>query len=166
MRIDDVKAVVVDNGSGMCKAGFAGAGAPRAVFPSIIGRPRYVPVMLGMGNKEIYIGDEAQSQRGMLSLKYPMQHGLATNWDDMEKIWDQMFFNELRIHPAEHPILLTDAPLNPAANREKTAEIMFEEFNVPSLYIACQAKLPLYAYGLTTGISVNIGDGMQNYITK
>ena len=38
---DDVAALVVDNGSGMCKAGFAGDDAPRAVFPSIVGRPRH-----------------------------------------------------------------------------------------------------------------------------
>lgn len=38
---DEIAALVVDNGSGMCKAGFAGDDAPRAVFPSIVGRPRH-----------------------------------------------------------------------------------------------------------------------------
>ena len=38
---EDAAALVVDNGSGMCKAGFAGDDAPRAVFPSIVGRPRH-----------------------------------------------------------------------------------------------------------------------------
>ena len=49
---DEVQALVIDNGSGMCKAGFAGDDAPRAVFPSIVGRPRHTGVMVGMGQKD------------------------------------------------------------------------------------------------------------------
>nr|XP_056721992.1 actin-3-like isoform X2 [Euleptes europaea] len=120
----------------MCRVGFAGEDAPRIAFPTVVGRLRHQGV------------------------KYPIEHGIVTNWDDMEKIWHHTFYNELWADPKKHPVLLNEPPLNPKANRERMTQIMFETFHTPAMYVAIQPVLSLYASGRTTGIIVDSGDAV------
>ncbi|PNH09514.1 Actin-1 [Tetrabaena socialis] len=110
-------AIVCDNGSGVVKAGFSGEDAPRVMFASVTGRPRHSMAMVGMAAKQHYVGDEAQAKRGVLSLSHPIEHGIVTNWDDMEAVWRHTFENQLRVDTTERPIMLTEAPRNPKSNR-------------------------------------------------
>ncbi|CAF4105689.1 unnamed protein product [Rotaria magnacalcarata] len=157
--------IVIDNGSGMIKAGFAGDPIPKINFPNYVGRPKHVRVMAGGLEGDIFIGPKAEEYRGLLNIAHPMEHGIVQDWNDMEKIWTYIYSkDQLRSASEEHPVLLTEAPLNPRKNREKAAEIFFETFNVPALFISMQAILSLYASGRTTGVVLDSGDGVTHAV--
>ncbi|KAK6832456.1 hypothetical protein RU639_004054 [Aspergillus parasiticus] len=117
----------------------------------------------GFGNNS-YVGDDAIANAEMISFTNPIERGLITNWDDMEKIWSHAFASGLQVAPKEHPVLLTEHPLNPKSNREKTTQIMFETFQVPAYSIGIDAVFALYASGRTTGLSVDCGHGSTNFV--
>lgn len=156
--------IVIDNGSGTIRAGFAGEEIPSCYFPSFVGRPKHPRVMAGGLEGDVFIGQRAQELRGLLKIRYPLEHGVVTDWDDMEKIWHYVYENELKTLPEEHPVLLTEPPLNPRKNRDAAAQIMFETFNVPALYTSIQAVLSLYASGRTTGVVLDSGDGVSHAV--
>jgi actin-related protein len=158
------KSIVIDNGSGVIKAGFSGDNQPSVKFPSIVGVPRTDKQMVGVESKSEYIGDEAQKMRGVLKLSYPIESGIVTDWGQMEKVWEYCFSNELRVDPTEHKVMLTEAPQNPKANREKMTSLMFETFGVQGLYVAIQAVLSLYSNGRTTGMVCDSGDGVTHTV--
>jgi len=121
---------------------------------------------------DFYIGDEAIDNSQVYGISYPIRQGLIDDWTQMEKIWQHCIFKYLRSEPEDHYFLLTEPPLNPPENREFTAEVMFETFNVPGLYIAVQAVLALAASWTSkqvtqktlTGTVIDSGDGVTHVI--
>ncbi|KAK2175560.1 hypothetical protein NP493_726g01067 [Ridgeia piscesae] len=121
--------------------------------------------MAGALEGDIFLGPKAEEHRGLLTIRYPMEHGIVQDWNDMEQIWQYIYSkDQLQTFAEEHPVLLTEAPLNPRQNREKSAEIFFETFNVPALFISIQAVLSLYATGRTTGVVLDAGDGVTHAV--
>lgn len=119
--------------------------------------------MAGPVEGDTFVGHRAEELRGILTLKYPMAHGVIEHWDDMELIWRHIY-SEMKVIAEEHPVLLTEAPLNPRKNREKAAEIFFETFGAPALFVTAQAILSLYASGRTTGVVLDSGDGVTHAV--
>ncbi|NWX94768.1 ACTY protein, partial [Nothoprocta pentlandii] len=125
----------------------------------------HVRVMAGALEGDLFIGPKAEEHRGLLGIRYPMEHGVVRDWNDMERVWQYVYSKEqLQTFSEEHPVLLTEAPLNPSRNREKAAEVFFETFNVPALFISMQAVLSLYATGRTTGAVLDAGDGVTHAV--
>lgn len=126
----------------------------------------------GLGDLDFFIGNDAQDMSATYQLNYPIKKGEIDNWDNMERLWSRCIFKYLRCEPENHMFLLTEPPMNPPENREYTAEIMFETFNVPGLYIAVQAILALAASWTSvkvsertlTGTVVDSGDGVTHVI--
>lgn len=176
--------IVLDNGSGTIRAGFAGDDLPKCFFPSWVGRPKHLRVLAGALEGDVFIGQKAATElRGLLKINYPLKHGVVTDWDDMERIWEYVYgeglktlSEEVRLAPMasfqgsctdrllQHPVLLTEPPLNPRSNRDTAAQILFETFNVPALHTSIQAVLSLYASGRTTGIVLDAGDGVSHAV--
>jgi len=172
--------VVIDNGTGYTKMGFADAGnaEPQYIVPTMIatqegkGQQKAATQKKGVEDLDFFIGDEAQQMNKTYDIFYPVRHGQIENWTHMEYFWEQCIFKYLRCEPEDHYFLLTEPPLNAPENREYTAEIMFETFNVPGLYIAVQAVLALAASWTSksvkertlTGTVVDSGDGVTHVI--
>lgn len=157
-------AIVIDNGSGVTKAGMAGDDKPRAVFPCVVGRPKTGSTFPGVEKKDLYIADEAQKIRGVLNISYPVEHGIVTNWEDMKKIWEHTIYNDLRVEPSECSVMFTEAPMNPKANREQMIDIAFNTFGFKGFYVGVQAVLAMFSTGRTTGIVLDSGDGVTHAV--
>uniref|UniRef100_A0A8C4IWT0 Actin-related protein 3 n=1 Tax=Dicentrarchus labrax TaxID=13489 RepID=A0A8C4IWT0_DICLA len=172
-------ACVVDCGTGYTKLGYAGNTEPQFIIPSCIAIKESAKVgdqaqrrmMKGVDDLDFFIGDEA-IDKPSYATKWPIRHGIVEDWDLMERFMEQIIFKYLRAEPEDHYFLLTEPPLNTPENREYTAEIMFESFNVPGLYIAVQAVLALAASWTSrqvgertlTGTVIDSGDGVTHVI--
>ncbi|XP_075831337.1 actin, aortic smooth muscle-like [Microtus pennsylvanicus] len=156
--------LVCDYGSGVSKVGFAGAEGPMAVFPTILGKLKHNNLLVGVEEKDWFIGAEAQNNLKNLNMHYPITRGVITDWDDMEKIWHHSFYQVLRVAPEEHPLMITEPPLNSTDVKCRMTQILFETFNVPALYMANQGVLSMYAAGRTSGITIECGEGMTYFV--
>eukprot|EP01137_Pigoraptor_chileana_P003254 Opistho-2@2476 len=173
-------ACVIDNGTGYTKMGFAGNTEPQYIIPTSIGIKETAKVgdksqqrvYKGLDDLDFHIGDEAVKNERTYATHYPIRHGIIDDWDLMERYWEQAIFKYLRAEPEDHYFLITEPPLNTPENREYTAEIFFESFNVPGLYIAVQAVLALAASWTSrqvnertlTGTVIDSGDGVTHVI--
>lgn len=167
------------------KLGFAGNEEPQHIIPTILSyNDNVVNKAVKAGGRpsalediRFHIGNEAVESQSYTSICNPIKHGQVDNWDTMERYWEQCIFKYLRCEPEDHPFILTEPPMNAPENREYTAEIMFESFNVPSLYIGVQAVLALAASflwdarkeqparsALLNGTVVDSGDGVTHII--
>merc|ERR1712010_116326 len=134
MSDEEKPAIIMDNGTGMMKCGLSGTDAPTVTFASCVGYPKNKAMMTG-GNKEYYVGEEAQQKRGILVLKFPLEHGVITNWDDMEKIWAHTFDNELRVVVGGDTdededvagVLLTESQMNLHTSAERMSAMKIKE---------------------------------------
>lgn len=151
--------IIIDNGSGMCKAGLSNEDNPRFVFPELVGRPRRGHRL----EKPTFCGDECEQFLGQLALSYALENGIIENFEDMELLWDHAF-ELLKANPSMHPVLLTEPPYNPKAHREKVVEIMFETFGVPTLNISVQGVLALLGQGRVSGLVLDSGEGTTHTI--
>ncbi|KAH8085568.1 hypothetical protein JL720_7555 [Aureococcus anophagefferens] len=168
--------VVIDNGTGYTKMGYAGNCEPQYIVPTVVAsralKGGQEATIDGVDDLDFYIGNEALAHSTTHQINYPIRHGMVENWDNMERLWQRCMFKYLRCEPEEHHVLLTEPPLNTPENRELTAEIMFETFNVPGLYIAVQAVLALAASWTKknvkertlTGTVIDSGDGVTHVI--
>ena len=160
---DETLAVVIDNGSGMCKAGFEADEAPKCSFPALVGYPNYRAHIQTGEQEDCYVGDKAMEKRGVLRLKYPIQHGTITNWDDMEKVWVHCYDEQLAVKAEDQGVLVTGGPpQSEGADKERQCQIFFENFNVPAFYQAHLAPLTLYSSGRMTGCTIDSGHGMTH----
>eukprot|EP00301_Raphidiophrys_heterophryoidea_P009909 c14920_g1_i1.p1 GENE.c14920_g1_i1~~c14920_g1_i1.p1 ORF type:complete len:431 (+),score=114.47 c14920_g1_i1:61-1293(+) len=174
--MSQLPAVVIDNGTGYTKMGYAGNCEPSYIIPTAIAvndsAKKPVAGRKAFDDLDFYIGDEAVAMQKLYKIEYPIRHGQIEQWDLMERFWQRSLFQHLRCDPEEHYFLLTEPPMNSPENREYTAEIMFETFNVAGLYIAVQAVLALAASWTSknvtertlTGTVVDSGDGVTHVI--
>ena len=156
--------IIIDTGTGFCKSGFSTEETPSSIISCLVGRPKYASGRVGFDKKKFFIGSEAAAISGVLNINNPISEGVVNNWDDIEKMLGFIFSSELKVDPSEYNVLLTETPMNPKENKEKLAQIMFENFNIQGLYIELESLLSLFSAGKDTGISVDIGDGISTFV--
>ncbi|XP_072904659.1 actin-6-like [Hemitrygon akajei] len=162
-EVREIRALMVDLGTGYIKAGLAGRCKPAVTVSSIVGRPMQRSVKTGDNRKESFVGRELTAP-AELRLSNPLYHGVVVDWDGAETVLDYVLEKELKARPEDHAVMVADPPLSPITNREKMAELLFETFGFPALHIARQSVLSIYAYGCTSGLVVDCGHGYSSVV--
>ncbi|KAK0047725.1 actin-85C-like isoform X1 [Biomphalaria pfeifferi] len=156
---EDFPAIVIDNGSSTCRAGLAGEDIPSCIFSSLVGKRKNL-----LGEDEFYVGGALQENRELMALTFPIENGIVVNWEDMMKVWDYVFYSKLSVLTEEHPILISEPPLNPRGNREKMAQVMFETYKTPAFFLAYQPLMSLFGSFQNEGIVVTVGDSVTHVV--
>uniref|UniRef100_A0A8B9PDH4 Actin like 7A n=1 Tax=Apteryx owenii TaxID=8824 RepID=A0A8B9PDH4_APTOW len=159
--VKEIRAVIIDIGTGYSKCGFAGDPWPSHVISSTVGKPIQKTAKTGDKQKETFVGRDLQNTSVPLELINPLRHGIVVDWNCVQDTWEYIFHTEMKIQPEDHAVLVSDPPLSPTANREKYAEMMFEGFCMPAIHIAYQSQLSMYSYGRTSALVVESGHGVS-----
>jgi len=175
---DEVAALVVDIGTSSLRAGYAGDDTPKAIIPTSYGYHRApsdidVPMTDGGENAEaatarpkfakIYVGPSGPSVwREGMEVGNPLVDGLIQDFNPIKPLIEHAITKIMRCNSAEHPVLVTEPTWNTPANRERMAEIMFEEFNVPAFYIANTGVLNAFAAGKGSALVIDVGQAMAS----
>ncbi|XP_060089126.1 actin-like protein 9 [Heteronotia binoei] len=149
-------AVVIETGTGTCKAGFAGQQTPQSVVGTLVGHPTEKSMRTRRDRPDTFVGERARLEPDV-DIIVPVRHGIIIDWDAAEVLWRHLFYNELRVAPEDHALLMSDPPLCPTTNREKLVEVVFESLNSPGMYVAYQSVLSVYAHGKISGLVVDTG---------
>ena len=131
---DGYSTVIIDIGSGIIKSGFGGEDGPRNIFNSIVGIPKMPGVMVSMGQQERFVGDEAISKLEIMNFNAPIQRGQVADWDKFETLLHYLLYEKMKVVPEEISIMITEAPNSPKENKQKLSELLFETFNVHSMF--------------------------------
>eukprot|EP00929_Paragymnodinium_shiwhaense_P099444 TRINITY_DN61095_c0_g1_i1.p1 TRINITY_DN61095_c0_g1~~TRINITY_DN61095_c0_g1_i1.p1 ORF type:complete len:392 (+),score=95.76 TRINITY_DN61095_c0_g1_i1:88-1263(+) len=159
-------AVVCDTGTGVVKAGFAGEQEPSYMFPTMLGRPMLRSDSALSGGRrlnDVMFGWEADANRSSLAISRPIENGVVQNWDDLEAIWDYTF-KKMGVDCSERRVVQTEAAMNPARNRERIVQVMFEKYGFEAVNVSVQAILALNSQGLKSGFVVDAGDGVTHLV--
>jgi actin-related protein len=131
--------LVIDIGSYHIKAGFGGDHTPKLISPTLIGYPKHPGIMIGMDQKDFYTGHDAKAKKHFLNLSEPVVNGEVTNFDELSKILLDLVVHDLKWTFEKQNVLITENPhTNTKEIREKFAALMFEKFDVSSLFFANQ----------------------------
>jgi actin-related protein len=121
---DEAEPIIIDMGSDTLKAGFASDDHPKVMMPMMIGEPKAPGILVGMDQKDYYVGFECLSKQQFLNMEFPVQKGRVQNIESIQKMIDYLMNNELSKAPDEHKILITEPPGNTSKNREELCSLM------------------------------------------